>query len=377
MKIGFDAKRVFHNRTGLGNYSRDLVRILSVFYPVNHYYLYNPKKSKTLTFQYSSDNVKESLPSNGLFRYFHNLWRQFFIASDLLKDGIQIFHGLSGEIPYGLKRKGIKTVVTVHDLIFMRFPQFYSFFDRKIHKAKARYAIKNADVVVAVSEQTKTDVVEFFGIDPKKIKVIYQGCHDVFKQIFPAAKRDEVRQKFNLPKNYILNVGTIEARKNILTGVKAIKDIDTHLVIVGSETSYFKEVKSFINENNLGSKVTFLKGVTTEELAILYQSASLFIYPSLFEGFGIPIIEALFSGTPVISSEGGCFAEAGGPASIYVDPQSPEALKAAIENVLSNEKQRTQMIEQGYVYAKRFTQAYIADSFAKVYDSIIPMNDTN
>ena len=138
MKIGFDAKRVFHNRTGLGNYSRDLVRILSVFYPVNHYYLYNPKKSKTLTFQYSSDNVKESLPSNGLFRYFHNLWRQFFIASDLLKDGIQIFHGLSGEIPYGLKRKGIKTVVTVHDLIFMRFPQFYSFFDRKIHKAKAR-----------------------------------------------------------------------------------------------------------------------------------------------------------------------------------------------------------------------------------------------
>jgi glycosyltransferase involved in cell wall biosynthesis len=288
-----------------------------------------------------------------------------------LKDGIQIFHGLSGEIPYGLKKKGIKTVVTVHDLIFMRYPQFYSFFDRNIHKAKARYAVKNADVVVAVSEQTKSDVIEFFGIDPSKIKVIYQGCHEMFKQIFSTTEKDEVRQKFNLPKNYILNVGTIEARKNILIGVKAIKDIDTHLVIVGSETSYFKEVKSYIYENNLSSKVTFLKGVTTQELAILYQAASLFIYPSLFEGFGIPIIEALFSGTPVISSEGGCFAEAGGSSSMYVNPQSPEALKAAINIVLNNEALSATMIENGYAYAQRFTPESIANSFADVYNDII------
>jgi glycosyltransferase involved in cell wall biosynthesis len=370
MKIGFDAKRIFHNRTGLGNYSRDLVRILASFFPKNDYFLYNPKQGENIYFIPSNDNVREVLPNSVLSRFFHNLWRQFTIIEDLKKDRIQIFHGLTGEIPYGLKKAGIKSVVTVHDLIFMRYPQFYSFFDRNIHRLKARYAVKNADVVVAVSQQTKDDILAFFNIDPEKVQVIYQGCHDVFKESLSLTDKERVKKKFNLPEKFILNVGTIEERKNILTGVKAIKDMDTHLVIVGSETSYFKEVKNFINENNLGSKVTFLKGVSTQELAMLYQSATMFIYPSLFEGFGIPIVEALFSGTPVISSKGGCFAEAGGPFSIYVDPRSPEDLRDAIELVLNNETKRAQMIQQGFLYAERFTPAYIANSFAEVYDGL-------
>lgn len=367
MKIGFDAKRIFHNRTGLGNYSRDLVRIMASFFPKNNYLLYNPKQGKEIHFNLPSEQVKEVRPNKAICRFFYNLWRQFFIIEDLKKDQIQIFHGLTGEIPYGLKKAGIKSVVTIHDLIFMRYPRFYSFFDRNIHRIKARYAVENADVVVAVSQQTKDDIIAYFNIEPEKIRVIYQGCHDVFKQSFSLEDRERVIQKFHLPEKYILNVGTIEARKNILTGVKAIKDLDTHLVIVGSETAYAKEVRTYISENNLSSKVTFLKGVSTQELAMLYQSAILFIYPSLFEGFGIPIVEALFSGIPVISSEGGCFAEAGGPSSIYVDPQSPEALKAAIEKVLSTETQRTQMIQNGYQYAQRFTPEYIGNSFMSIY----------
>lgn len=371
MKIGFDAKRIFHNRTGLGNYSRDLVRILESSFPQNDFFLYNPMQGKENFFVLPSKNVKEVRPYKAIFRFFYNLWRQLFIIEDLKKDKIQIFHGLTGEIPYGLKKAGIRSVVTIHDLIFMRYPRFYSFFDRNIHRLKASYAVKNADIVVAVSQQTKDDIIAYFNIDPEKIRVIYQGCHDVFKQTFSLSDRERIRQKFNLPEKYILNVGTIEARKNILTGVKAIKDMDTHLVIVGSKTAYFKEVKTYISEHNLCAKVTFLKGVSTKELAMLYQSASLFIYPSLFEGFGIPIVEALFSGTPVISSKGGCFAEAGGPSSIYVDPRSPEDLKGAIELVLNNETQRTEMIQQGFLYARKFTPEYIANSFAEVYEGLI------
>ncbi len=133
MNIGYEAKRVFHNKTGLGNYSRDLVRILATYYPENHYFLYNPKKNKETLFNTNLDNVFEKLPSTPFYKKFYNLWRQKGIINDLKTDKIDVFHGLSGEIPSGLKNKNIKSVVTIHDLIFMRYPHLYSFFDRKIH----------------------------------------------------------------------------------------------------------------------------------------------------------------------------------------------------------------------------------------------------
>ena len=163
--------------------SRDLIKILSKYYPNNNYFLYNPKITKSKLFSYESHtkNIVEKNPLSWFHSKFYNYWRQRGIVTDLKKDKIDIYHGLTGEIPQGLKNKGIKTVVTVHDLIFMRFPQFYSFFDRNIHKIKARYAVKNADVVVAVSQQTKEDIIEFFGIEREKIQVVYQGCQEIFK----------------------------------------------------------------------------------------------------------------------------------------------------------------------------------------------------
>lgn len=367
MRLGFDAKRIYHNRTGLGNYSRDLVRILGHYYPNNEYFLYNPKASKNNLFTSPAANVIEKRPKNRINTFFYNLWRQRNVCKDIVADQIDIFHGLTGEIPMGIQKSGIPVVVTIHDLIFLRYPQFYTFFDRHIHKIKAQYAVKNSDVIVAVSEQTKNDIVAFFDAKPEKIKVIYQGCQDVFKQSFSAEAKSMVQQKFNLPDKFILNVGTIEERKNILTGIKAIKDLDTHLVIVGAETAYTQKVKDYIAANNISSKVTFLKGISNEELAMLYQLAQLFIYPSLFEGFGIPIIEALFSGTPVITSKEGCFSEAGGPSSIYVDATNVEELKEAILRVLNDEDLQSTMIKQGYDYAQRFTPQYIGNSFMSIY----------
>ena len=139
MKIGFDAKRIFHNRTGLGNYSRDLVRILESSFPQNDFFLYNPKQGKENLFVLPSKNVKEVRPYKAIFRFFYNLWRQFFIIEDLKRTRFR-FHGLTGEIPYGLKSR-YRSVVTIHDLIFMRYPRFYSF-DRNIHRLKASYAVK-------------------------------------------------------------------------------------------------------------------------------------------------------------------------------------------------------------------------------------------
>jgi len=371
MNIGFEAKRVFHNKTGLGNYSRDLIRILTKFYPENNYFLYNPKKASQTLFVSQSTNCIEKLPSTSFYKKFYNLWRQRAIISDLKKDGIKLFHGLSGELPTGLKKNGIKSVVTIHDLIFLRYPHLYSFFDRKIHFYKFKKAAQQADVVIAISEQTKNDIVDFLKIDPNKIKVIYQGCQEVFKIRYSKFESKEVVEKYNLPSKYILNVGTLEERKNALTIVKAIKDCPVDLVLIGKETDYTKEIHDYIAKNNLENKVHFLKGISSKELAIIYQLASVFVYPSIFEGFGIPIIEALYSKTPVITTINGVFPEAGGPNSIYIEPYDVQKLSNEINNILSDDNLAHQMKEEGIKFVQKFNDDQISKEIMDVYLSLI------
>lgn len=370
MKIGYEAKRVFHNKTGLGNYSRDLIRILASFYPENEYYLYNPKKNKEVLFTVPSNKVLEKLPSTPFYKKFYNWWRQKGIVNDLVKDNIAIFHGLSGEIPNGLKAKNIKSVVTIHDLIFMRYPNLYSFWDRQIHYLKFKKAAKNADLVIAISEQTKKDIVSYLHIPENKIQVIYQGCQSVFKEQFSEEAMDHVKKKYNLPKQFLLNVGTLEERKNAFSIVKAIKDSDIPLVLIGRETEYSKQIRDYCKEHHLEDRVHFLKGLTSEELAMVYQLATIFIYPSIFEGFGIPIIEALFSKTPVITTNSGVFPEAGGPNSKYIEPMDVQALKNSIESLWLDENQRKKMAEKGFLYAQQFNDEVIAKQLMQTYEGL-------
>ena len=246
MKIGFDAKRFFHNSTGLGNYSRDLIRIMSCFYPQNNYLLYNPKPKSIDRIFIDGKIIVEKLFSRN--RLFANFWRLFFIKNQFLNDKIDIFHGLSGEIPLGMKSLNIKTIVTIHDLIFLRYPKLYFFIDRIIYFWKFRYAAKNADLVIAISEQTKQDIIDFLKISPSKITVIYQGCSAVFKEIATIEKLNLVQKKYQLPQKFILNVGTIEERKNIFSVVKAIQNTDVKLVIVGKKTKYYQQISAFLAE---------------------------------------------------------------------------------------------------------------------------------
>ncbi len=370
MKIGYEAKRVFHNTTGLGNYSRDLVRIMSEFYPDNQYFLYNPKPKKVNRLQLKN-NMVEVLPTSKFWKIFSSIWRQKAVSKQIIKDEIEIFHGLSGELPKGLEKSTVKKIVTIHDLIFVRYPNLYSFFDRKIHFQKFKYACEVADVVIAISEQTKKDIIEFLGINPKKIKVIYQGCHNIFKTEIPQNERDLVLKKYNLPKDFILNVGTIQTRKNALTIVKAIKNIDTNLVIVGRKTAYFKEIEEYIRNNNLEHKVFVLEGLSLEEIASLYQQAIISVYPSIFEGFGIPILESIFSRTPVITTKSGVFPEAGGDFSVYLEnPLDENEMKNTIEDLLHNEQKQNEMTTKSLEFAQKFTDEKIAKNIMEIYNNL-------
>jgi glycosyltransferase involved in cell wall biosynthesis len=370
MKIGFEAKRVFHNKTGLGNYSRDLVRIVSHFFPENHYFLYNPKKSKESLFISNETNVYEKNPRTAFFKKCYNLWRQKGMIQDLKEDQITLFHGLSGELPSGLRTNGIKSIVTIHDLIFIRYPHLYSFFDRKIHFVKFKKATKNADLIIAISEQTKLDIIQYLGVASSKIKVIYQGCNAAFKTAYSKESKQKVVRQYQLPEKFVLNVGTIEERKNALTIVKAIKDLDVSLVLIGKETAYANSIHEYIKANHLQDRVHFLKGITTEDLAIIYQLATVFVYPSIFEGFGIPIIEALFSKTPVITNKNGVFPEAGGPNTLYIEPFDIADLQQKIHQVLSDSSLSNKMKEKGFEYAQQFNDEAIAVKIMNCYKSL-------
>lgn len=369
MRIGFDGKRATNNLTGLGNYSRSLLLHLVAKKPDNKYLIYTPKVKKNLRITHFVNTVGLDIktPRNGSF-----LWRSFGILKDLINDGIDVYHGLNQEIPFAINHSKIKTVVTIHDLIFLRFPKYYKFLDRKIYTFKSRYACEKADKIIAISEKTKADIIEFYGIAKDKIKVIYQTCDDSFKTHWPEFKLKQVALKHELPLKYVLSVGTIEERKNLLTLVKALPHLSNPiaLVVIGKKTSYKKVIIKEIEKLNLQKRVRFLENVTFTDLPAVYQLATAFVYPSKYEGFGIPIIEAIHSKIPVIAATGSCLEEAGGPDSLYVVAEDDKALADAINKVLNSSALRNEMIEKGLEYVQKFNSDTITETLMDVYLSV-------
>ena len=361
MRIGFDAKRAFHNNTGLGNYSRFIIEALLKYAPQNEYFAYTPKLSKR------DLDLKSIIPKNKF------LWRSWLINKDLNRDSIQIYHGLSNELPFGLKKTGIKTVVTIHDLIFERYPRLYPFFDTLIYKFKFRNACKNADVIVAVSEQTKRDIVEFYGTNPDKIKVVYQDCDEVFQVKLSEETIKDVVAKYKIKKKYILSVGTIIERKNQASLVAAFHKINLsnyQLILVGGHSKYQNQIEKYIQENNV-QNVKILNKVPFQDLPALYQGASLFVYPSFFEGFGIPIVEALHSSVPVVAATGSCLEEAGGDGALYADPANINDLADKMMTVLANKDLQKTLVEAGQKYVQKFAAERIAGELNEIYKGLI------
>ncbi len=373
MIIGFDAKRAFANYTGLGNYSRYIIDRLSMYFPEHEYRLYVPKETNNpdMATLCGRENISPVFPK-GLYARFSSLWRTKGIVSDLVRDGAQLYHGLSNELPTGLRKKGIRSVVTIHDLIFLRYPQFYKAPDRAIYTRKFRYACREANCIVAVSECTKRDIVSYFGIDPGKISVIYQGCDASFAKRLSFEEKQQICRKYRLPDTFILNVGTIEERKNLMLAVKALSRIDesVHLVAIGRQTPYAEKVKQYAAAHGLKQRIHILSGVPLADLPALYQSAAVFVYPSLFEGFGIPIIEALHSDTPVVAATGSCLEEAGGAHSIYVNPTNEEQLAEAIRTILSDVQLQDKMITEGKKHIARFDDESLAGQMMDLYKKI-------
>ena len=374
MKIGFDGKRAMFNFTGLGNYSRYILEILSEYYPEHEYdvFVSKYKDNKRLDFILAKHPKIKMIYANSFGRKLPALWRTYGITDQLRKSNIDIYHGLSNELPANIKKSGIKTVVTIHDLIFLRFPECYPLIDRKIYAYKFHKACINADHIIAVSECTKADIMNFYKIPENKISVVYQGCDHSFTVPATEEKKKSVRNKYQLPERYILNVGSIEKRKNVLLAVKAIQKLhqDFHLVIVGRRTEYADEIEKYATSNGLKERIHIKDNVSFADLPAIYQQAELFIYPSIYEGFGIPIVEALNSGIPIIATKDSCLEEAGGPSSFYVESDDVEGLINAATQILYSPTLQTKMAKEGKEYAERFSEKRQAGLLMKLYQKI-------
>jgi len=373
VKIGFDAKRLFNNFTGLGNYSRFVVNTLLDHAPGNEYLLYTPKQRSHPEINAITDRKEVSvITPSSLYTFFKagSLWRTWGIAKEETVSDIKVFHGLSNELPANLPPR-IRKIVTIHDLIFLRFPMFYNPIDVRIYEAKVKAACRAADRIIAISRQTADDVISFLGVPDSKIDVVYQGCHPQFRLVKSAEEIAKVKRQYNLPDQYMLNVGTIEIRKNIVLAVEALGLLPPAsripLVIMGRETSYLKDVISAARKAGVVDSIIFLLNAAFSDFPAIYQGAQLFIYPSLFEGFGIPLVEALESGIPVITSKGSCFTEAAGPDSVYIDSSDIEEMALQMNRLLSQHEIRHRMITAGKRFIEKFSPSTIAPQLMSVY----------
>ena len=380
--IGFDAKRIVRNGTGLGSYGRTLVNDLQRDNDGRFSFrLYAPDKGRDDLRSQIADNsdVQFVYPEGLKFRFQKDLWRTKGIVKDLQRDGVRIFHGLSGELPRGLQRAGIKSVVTIHDLIFMRHPEYYNWIDTKIYTYKFRQACREADRIIAISERTRRDIIELGNVNPDKIDLIYQSFSPRFNIECDGQQLQQVRNKYALPQRYLLSVGSIEERKNVMLAVKALVGLpqDISLVIVGRHTPYTDKVIRLARDNKLTDRITILHGVPDADLPAIYRMAEVFVYPSRYEGFGIPIIEAVSCGLPVVACTGSCLEEAGGPDCLYVDPMDVVGMAAAIKRVLIGAKERERRISLSREYIRRFEGTDVAEQVINIYDKLIGRDAIN
>ncbi|NLA23547.1 MAG: glycosyltransferase family 4 protein [Bacteroidales bacterium] len=369
MKVGFDAKRAFHNTSGLGNYSRNTLNALQKYCPEINLCLFTPKSSDLYTNTEKAELIQPAYKTKMMQAY----WRTNSIVKDIRKSGIEIYHGLSNELPSNIKKTNIPAIVSIHDLIFVRHPELYSLIDREIYLRKTKQACKNSDKIIAVSEQTKSDIVEFYEIEPSKIEVIYQNCNPRFLNKCSKEEKEKTLLKYSLPKDYILFVGSIEERKNALNIVKALKqyNIDLPLVLIGKHTAYADIIRKYVNENKLNNQVFILHNIPDLDLPSLYQSALVFVYPSIFEGFGIPVLEAISSEIPVITSNTSSLPEAAGKDNILINPKDIDALANAIMNLANSEELRKDIAEKSLQYAEKFKPENMALQLKNLYQSLL------
>ena len=377
MRVAIDGKRYYLNSSGLGRYSRSLIdQLISIGDEENlEIILYRPKGK--VKFEPKSQSHLTEITADYFFpgHIGNAIWRFTKLPSLINNSGYDLFHGPSHVLPGKLK---CPSVVTMLDLIFIRYPNYFKAWDRNYYRISFKKSAQLADHIISISEATKADLINFFGIKEEKISVIYPGFDAVFSKL-QQQKLDEIKIKFKLPRDYILYVGNIEPRKNILKLAQAFNslqessyiDKDVHLLIVGQMGWYYKEIIDGIDSLSSRDKIKLVGPVYGEDLVGFYQLASIMAYPSMFEGFGYPVLEAMRLGTPVLTSNISSMPEAGGNAAHYVNPESLDEIKDGLCKLLNDKTYREKLAVKGTRHAAGFNTMRMTQETLEVYRKLI------
>ncbi len=378
--MAFDAKRLTRNRTGLGNYSRFVVSLLQQYARDWELILASPDPGVVAL--YSSllsahPGTRMLYPSNGrlqrLVPFYSQYWRTRSVVNDLNGLPLDLYVGLSNELPATVGRLHCPTILTIHDLIYERHPEFYRSIDVKLYRMKYRRSCEVADRIVAVSECTKRDLMALYGVPEERISVLYQGCDPAFRCAVSREEIARVRSDLRFPARYILTVGTVEVRKNAMVLVEALsmlRDSTIHLVVAGGLTDYAARVRKRAESLRIVDRVHIIGGVPFSKLPALYQGAELFAYPSRYEGFGIPVLEALCSGVPAVAATGSCLEESGGAATLYASPSCADEFAEAMARIMGDSDLRQRMVTQGLVWSERFLPQALAQPLIDTYQEV-------
>ena len=373
MIIGYDAKRAFRNNSGLGNYSRMVIGgVCREGHGMVKSLLFTPTTKGRHTHYFDDIQEVEVRQPRGLWAMAGGIWRSVWSGLCARREGVDIYHGLSHELPLFLGN-GVKKVVTMHDLIVRRDPEFFKPVDRIIHRLKMRHACRVADMVIAISEQTKCDLVDMMHVPEEKIRVVYQSCDPIFWNP-PSATLPPSHSAVQLPERYIIAVGTVEERKNQVAAVRALALLpeDVCLVVVGRPRgNYPQQVRRVAKELGVDHRVIFLQNAVFSDFPALYRGAVASVYMSVFEGFGIPVLESLCCDCPVVTSNVSSMPEAGGDAALYAAPDDYRALAAHLSRLLSDPAFRNSQIEKGRTQRLKFAPEKVSQDMLALYRSLL------
>lgn len=366
MKIAINGLIIDRYKAGIGHYGYNLVNniIKNNFYD---YYIY---LQNHIIISYDNIIYRQSYRKN----YYRIIDEQVILPFEFNK--YDLVHLLDYSSPVIFKMK-VPFIITVHDLTFLKFPETFTYMSRKYKNFIIPYSIKNSTKIITISENSKRDLIKYFPHCEDKVEVIYPGRPNI-NRVSNKDEIDKVKKRYKIFGNYILHVGTIEPRKNIKRLVKAYKLLlrenkdfkDIKLVLIGKKGWLYKEIFDEIGEL-LNDKIIYLGYVEQKDIPILYSGAEFFIYPSLYEGFGLPPLEAMTCGVPVIVSNSSSLPEVVGDAGLYINPYDIETIKEAMSKLLTNKNLKEQMINKGYSQIKKFDWENSVSKIMKIYNDIL------
>lgn len=365
--IAIDISPIYRSKAGVGCYTKNLVGELSQIKNRGPYLLFN------------LEEPMREMASRRIFQFVsvirRILWEQLLVPLSLWSKGVDILHSPAFVCPIF---KTCRTVITIHDMAYLLYPDKFVNTYRRYLKFRVPLSIKVADKIITDSVCSKRDIVRLFRISEKKIEVVYLGKSRDFQPITDKSSIDNFREKNNLKRDFILYVGTLEPRKNItglINAYRLFKDMTPYsnyaLVIGGGKGWMYSDIFELIKKLSLMNDVIFLGYVQDKELPILYNAAKLFVYPSLYEGFGLPVLEAMACGIPVITSNTSSLPEIVADAGIMLDPLDINALAKAMHNVLMDDSLRHSLIEKGLKRAENFSWEKTAAMTMDVYRKVL------